>query len=102
MASNDISQFLNQTDNFIASVALQLKNINEVVAKSALTIIKNRIFNDGLNAKGSTLGKYSDNQINLFSAAVSVVLTLLVLVIYKQYLVISGCNNVLHEPFYPA
>jgi len=66
MASNDISQFLNQTDNFIASVALQLKNINEVVAKSALTIIKNRIFNDGLNAKGSTLGKYSDNQVPFF------------------------------------
>lgn len=66
MAANDISQFVNQTDDFISLVSQQLKNINEIVAKTALTIIKDRIQQDGLNSKGSKLGSYSDNPVPFF------------------------------------
>jgi hypothetical protein len=66
MATNSIEQFAEQTNDFLSLVNTQLKNINEIVAKTALTIIKTRIKEDGLNSKGSKLGSYSDSQVPFF------------------------------------
>lgn len=59
-ATITIEQFEKNANSFLNSIARAFVDINERVAITGLSIIKDRIQQDGENSKGAQLGKYSD------------------------------------------
>jgi hypothetical protein len=55
-----IKQFEENANSFLNSVGRAFVDMNERVAVTALSIIKERIVQDGENSKGGQLGKYTD------------------------------------------
>lgn len=59
-------QFKISVDRLRTLLITNLPTINEKMALDATAQIKDRVVNTGINSKGSSLGKYSDNELPAF------------------------------------
>ncbi len=58
--------FETSVDKLSALVLSQMPSINEKMALDATALIKDRIVNTGIDAKGNSLGKYSEHELPAF------------------------------------
>ncbi len=60
------SEFTQAVEKLSQIITSEIPIINEKMALNATAMIKDRIINTGVNANGSPLGKYSENEIPIF------------------------------------
>jgi len=58
-----IEQFGQKTKLFLSVINNELPKINEICAVTALSILKQRIIDDGIGANGASLGSYSPSYV---------------------------------------
>lgn len=61
MSTFSIDEFQATTEKLLLDVRAELPAINIRVARTGLSLLRNRIINDGQNSKGESLGSYSTN-----------------------------------------
>ena len=59
-----IDEFNNDVKSMLAAASKEMADLNEVLARTAIPLITNRLIDDGKTAQGKSLGEYSDNPIS--------------------------------------
>ena len=59
-------EFTDAINKLSELLSTNIPTINEKMALDAAALVKDRVINTGKNAKGSSLGEYSDNELPLF------------------------------------
>lgn len=59
-------EFQQQVNQLSAALTIALPSINEAMALDAAAMVKDRVINTGVNSKGASLGKYSENELPSF------------------------------------
>jgi hypothetical protein len=62
----DIKAFKDKVKAMLSALPEELTKTNAVLARSALSAVRNRLQTDGVDAKGQSLGKYSTNPLPTF------------------------------------
>lgn len=55
------NDFSDKVKNLLSFAQIEFPIVNARLAVTALSLVRNRIINDGVNSKGNSLGKYSQN-----------------------------------------